>query len=671
MTKRSLSVLDFSTGIRGSLINANFNLIKQWIDAERLRTGGWGIVNGFELTKDLPNFCINIGSGVIINEDGEEIIVDAHTEIVGPPTVDHALEEECVVSSEGKIETKFPIYSNTLKHILFYDKGDNNSDITQSGLGDLFAKNEFTILVSDTAQKLTEVDIMSISDNVIYVSGAKFGGKTVEVTYDHADDRIDAIMLKKDGSEYKYVRELISTSPSQAVVSDYLTNGYYLIGMAYWHVGHVVDVEFITIDRTYRNIYVNEKGVLFINGKQYMDQKFIYFVKPDTPEEDDLWYNVEEDVLYIYRPDKNGKLEWRVVNDLSRSITDVYTFTEANNPEDLQTFIFDVDPKLRFIPKQHQLTIIIDQVVLMEDQYDELYKQDGEDAASGYGFKLKYPLERASIVEIRINHNVIVNSALKDLFQHISTFNDQGSFTLTAPAETGHIFDTNGEFELGNGQLEVFLNGIRLLIDKEFIETPSRANNISHEVSNGFVLKVNTKANDVISYKITRHMWCYDNLSVITDALEDKVETYHAEVKDMKTVIDNLANNATSISNNYDSFVTETNKKIADLETNKISHNDVIAKDHIDTSITSNTINSKISLVKQIGSPSVYLEGIGTKDYILVYYVKNDAENAVPLLEGHDYTVSTVANGIDIDLLSKWTGVDGAKLYIKGFKIGL
>ena len=166
-------------------------------------------------------------------------------------------------------------------------------------------------------------------------------------------------------------------------------------------------------------------------------------------------------------------------------------------------------------------------------------------------------------------------------------------------------------------------------------------------------------------------MWCYDNLSVITDALEDKVETYHAEVKDMKTVIDNLANNATSISNNYDSFVTETNKKIADLETNKISHNDVIAKDHIDTSITSNTINSKISLVKQIGSPSVYLEGIGTKDYILVYYVKNDAENAVPLLEGHDYTVSTVANGIDIDLLSKWTGVDGAKLYIKGFKIGL
>ena len=47
-----LNTLDFSLGIRAGEINDNFDLLRYWIEAERLRVGGWGIVEGFELSKD-------------------------------------------------------------------------------------------------------------------------------------------------------------------------------------------------------------------------------------------------------------------------------------------------------------------------------------------------------------------------------------------------------------------------------------------------------------------------------------------------------------------------------------------------------------------------------------------------------------------------------------------
>ena len=42
-----LNELDFSPGIRASDINENFELLKRWIEEERLRVSGWGIVEGF------------------------------------------------------------------------------------------------------------------------------------------------------------------------------------------------------------------------------------------------------------------------------------------------------------------------------------------------------------------------------------------------------------------------------------------------------------------------------------------------------------------------------------------------------------------------------------------------------------------------------------------------
>ena len=70
--------LDFTVGIRSQQINENFDLLRRWIEAERLRVGGWGLVEGFELTKDLSDFSIHVSEGTLIIQDGKEVKVDKY-----------------------------------------------------------------------------------------------------------------------------------------------------------------------------------------------------------------------------------------------------------------------------------------------------------------------------------------------------------------------------------------------------------------------------------------------------------------------------------------------------------------------------------------------------------------------------------------------------------------
>ena len=81
---------------------------------------------------------------------------------------------------------------------------------------------------------------------------------------------------------------------------------------------------------------------------------------------------------------------------------------------------------------------------------------------TGYGFKLKNPLERPSIVEVYCDHSVNTNSDAMELFPHIASFVDTKVFTIQSDTDS-NIFTTDGEYELGNNQLEVWLNGVLLI----------------------------------------------------------------------------------------------------------------------------------------------------------------------------------------------------------------
>lgn len=663
-TVQKLNTLDFSPGIRAKDINENFDLIKKWLDEERLRSAGWGIVEGFEFSKDLPNYSVDVSSGIIINEDGEEIKADGIKLFAGEPSYRNIV-EELEVKENGIIELQFVPYSNVNKRTVYYNPPEES----------FFEETELTIIDVELSKYLSLKDIRSIVDNVIVVNNS-FVGRKLKISYQYANDRIDGILIKKDGSKYIYEQGIISTSPSQQVIQDYLEAGYYLLGFAYWHVGAIIDVDFITRDRSLRPIFVDRDNNIFFNGIKYTGQKFINFTEPQYPQENDLWYNVDEDILYIWRPDKNNKFKWIPVNDLSRFNREYGYFTLEENPKDLMTFTFDQKANLRFVPNKNQLTIVIDQVVVMRDQYDELYDESiyDENACTGYGFKLKEPLERASVIEVYVDHNVNTKAQNLELFPHITSFVTTGGFGVdTSGSSTSKnvIFNIEeAEYEIGNHQLEVWVNGKYAFGNFVELTKEGQQATISDygQLSNKFMVISTLNNGDDIVYKITRFMSTYDNFRKVTDTLNEKVdnavESLGETKEELKTVI------------------AETSKAIDDLKVRvKANENSIKSLDetklaqvtvkNLDTDLKNKIVRGQKNIIVNTLSSEINIAGITTSDYLSLFYIDGQTQR-FPLIKNEDYVVrnNNDNTGITIELSTDWLGSGSAKIYIEAILIG-
>lgn len=666
--KLKLNVLDFSRGIRANEINENFDLIKYWIEAERLRIGGWGIVEGFEMTKDLSNYSVHVGPGIIINQYGEEI----HVPETNPNLLSHITDEgswhpqietRLKIDTNGVLKLRFAMYSVAHCRTITY--------APPASLMDNSIEKEFKITVSDTGRELKlNGDIQSIIENTLLIP--EFAGQEVDVEYYYLNDRIDGIFLKADGSEYQYEPGLISTSPSNNVVEDYFNRGYYLIGFAYWHVGETIDVEFFCGDRTLRKVFVDKNNVLYLNGKPYKEKTVIYFVEPNPPQENDLWYNIEEEILYIWRPDENGKYGWQVVNDLSRAVVSVYRFSESQNPKDLQSFSFEGHPEMHFIPGMHQLMIIIDQVVIMEDQYTEIYPEGGEGYACGTGFKLKYPLERPSIVEVRVIRSLNTNRKRLDLFSHEAFYGVSNYTTITSASQ--RIFPVECQYQCFSAQIEVFKNGLRLTEGKEFNavlingDTATTLNKGS--LCDRFKLTIAPAVNDVITYRILRPVISYSNLKSIVDQYEEIAQECLDKTDTLTNRVNTLATNVGTIENNYGTILQTHSTDILNLKNDKISTSAKLGPGNLNDTIKNGIISKKIKYEKSANSPVIFLAEFSATDYLTVGY-KLGNNDMILLIEDNDYTLSSTENGVNLNLNSKWTGNASAKIYVTGLKIGV
>ena len=88
-----LNKLDFVSGIKAEKINDNFNVVDTWIKNERRRIGGYGLVEGFQLSTDINNFTTTIGKGVFINNLGEEKEIPEKTFYCDVPEYTEVIEE--------------------------------------------------------------------------------------------------------------------------------------------------------------------------------------------------------------------------------------------------------------------------------------------------------------------------------------------------------------------------------------------------------------------------------------------------------------------------------------------------------------------------------------------------------------------------------------------------
>lgn len=687
-----LNVLNFALGIRAEEINENFNLLKYWIEAERLRIGGWGLVEGFELSKivtqvrDVLDFQIHVSKGILINEKGEEIHVDEWTSPSIPVHKDQVA-ETLTVDSNGILNLQYPVYSNRWRHVIYYAPEQQKiGDIPSAKfIQEVINSGELKIYEADTNRPIDPYsDIVYIAEKKICLH-PKWVGKELRIEYLHADDRFDAIFVKNDGSEYLYTpieTGIISTRPSIPNVQDYFDQGWLLIGFAYWHVGQEVDVEFFTGDRTLRKVFVDRNNILYLNGKPYEEKTVIYFEEPLEPEENYLWYDTVTEILYIWRKGEDGEYGWQPVNDLARGITQVYQFDETENADDLQTLNFKNHPELFFMPGKHQITVIIDQVVIMEDQYEELYynqeeiEQLKEDADAyeeqlqqiskhlcGYGIRFKYPLERPSIIEVRVNHDLNTRKHDEDLFQHTYVFTQTGQYTVSDQS----TFDTKCEYEYGASQLEVFRNGLKL--------TPAEYDEIrkssTSELCNRFSVH-EVVPGDVIDFRVLRAISSYANFKLIIKEYEDSIKALRTHVNENVTAINQSQEIIRAEQNTLNETTADHTARINTLEENVLTKTVPVEKENLANELQNGIIAGKINKRFKTNVQRMFLENVRPDDYLTIAYESSTDPTLLLLSEiKGDYTLEAVDDGCYLYPDPKWLDDAEAFIYITGLRIGV
>ena len=121
--------LDFAPGIKSEYINQNFNIIHNWLRRERLRTAGWGLVEGFNLSADIRSGIITVSDGMMINRDGEEVIVPGTRFVVGEMEAT-SVAQTVVGPASGCIELERRPYSKKQRGY-FQFKGNIDKDFLQ------------------------------------------------------------------------------------------------------------------------------------------------------------------------------------------------------------------------------------------------------------------------------------------------------------------------------------------------------------------------------------------------------------------------------------------------------------------------------------------------------------------------------------------------------------
>lgn len=631
-----LNILDFSTGIKAADINFDFNIVKGWIERERLRTAGYGLVEGFDLSYD-GAFNIDIKNGVLINEDGEEILVDSHTIACGE-LVYETITEDVIVNEEGQIKLRYMPYSPSNRGLIIYNPPQNRNKPDS---------NELKITERDSLMKMVPFSVVS---NILTVSADAWAGKTAHITYCYCNDSIDAILLDKTGL-YRREQGLLSTSPSK---TDIDLSKDYIIGFAHWIIGEKITVEFIIDDRTYRKVYVNPENILYLNGKPYKEAKWIYFVEPENPQSDDVWYDRKSNALCIWS-ETNGSYGWVIMNDFTNiPIRTAKIWTKKICPEDLQTFLFkDDETNLRFMPGTNALEIVIDQQIVMSDQFIEIIQKGSKPyLSSGIGFKLNAPLDRATDVQVIVNH-VVKNGALQNVFQRAAIFVAE-NFQAYTSSNVSKIFETDLEYAIGASQLEVFVDGSRLNKDIDFIEMANATKLATFadkdSMTKFFAVNIALSPGQKVAYKISRYVWSYDQLNAMMEDIEAKADSALIQTSKLQSQLINIVNNTDNEFQGIKQEIAAINNTLNTLCDYR-KKSDKIAEADLDTKITGKLFKNTEGHVFNAANIDNKIIDLKTTDFIEVNYISNNMSKQ--LTRDSEYSVVYNGNSAQIVLVAE------------------
>lgn len=645
--------LDFAPGVRDTDINANFQLIHDWITRERLRTAGWGIVEGFDLTYDPDNFTIHVSKGTLVNLEGEELNVPHQDFYVGPPE-QRDITEKLPVGQNGTIILSESPYSATRTGYIDYNPPAANERPDKKEL-------KITDVLSGE-----NIPVVKVIGKTVYVSKTDWANRTVTVEYHTAKNRVDSIMLKADGT-YAYEKSIESSNPSHVDLADYKNT--FCIGVVYWTIDTSTHVRFYTDHRSYRMVYTNKNNELYLDGKRYKQAKFIFFEQPENPVPDDVWFDKDTNSLMVWE-EYNGEYGWVLINDHSEvMVREHKIWTPEECPKDLQTFKFaDNEMNLYFVPNTHALSIIIDNAPLMQDQFEEIVVETEKDYMStGRGFRLKEPLPEARYVELIVNH-VVRQKPVRETFQRSAVFTVDG-YTYMAANNKERIFQTKTPYVIGEDQLEVYVDGVRLLEGEQYREltkdkAPATAAHRGN-MTTWFQVLTPLATNQVVYHKISKNIWSYDQLDVLLKETEDAAKDAVQQCKMLRVDL-------TGTNGNMRQRFNEVQMHVDGIEGRLNILNEFIRKtDKIELSNLPQTIMDKL-FGRQISlsAPAdalITLDGCSINDYLQVYYISENMNRI--LMKDREYSLQSDGDTLKLSLSPQLVSV-AATLYITGFKIG-
>lgn len=384
--------------------------------------------------------------------------------------------------------------------------------------------------------------------------------------------------------------------------------------------------------RIYKTLKLNDKITYKIT---YKEAEMIWI-----PINKETFVNTKEVKIYGINEEWDGGNYWTTEKAVKLGTN------ENGYPLKYKVFLFDYieDKNMLFTPNRNEVEIIVNQMPLHKDQYVELtlgnlsdyidntdilfdnynwstYEIDRlslEESNVGIGIALLEPLdsinnesittypttpitnwndyinvnglikEEELCVEIRVNKSVS-NLCSKRVLQRAATYVNEESI---------EVIDTNslnvnikkGFYRYGENQLEVYLNGNRLVnkkhyeegtdigepdVDKlvyaDYIDEYYSSQYLRQRgtVTRRFTLKTPLGEGDIITYRITSTYYSYDHINSLLDEIDltfeeciSKINILHkdavelndntiAAIKDMKNEISNLIGSSTNLEDRF------------------------------------------------------------------------------------------------------------------------
>lgn len=639
MTKR----IDFKNGITPDIINDNFECLENDANKTRIATAGTGILSGLEISYNDTEFYVSINSGNIVDNFGDIISIDSKLINIDKPVINR-IKEDVIISSDGIIE---------LNNIPY------KSDCSGA---DVYASS---ITVRNAINKIIEIPVSSVSGKLLTVD-KRYSLVKAEISYNVVHKYIVSIFINED-SEINYANGKQSSSPSIPNIEDFkflicniIVDPFFVYDDGLMKPKIIVSKESTNYYK--RPIYVDKDNNLYLCGKKYESVSSIQLNNFDTDQKDNtISINTEDNSMCIL---KNKK--WIIINNFSsEEVRSKNIIKVKDNNQKL--FMFDYnDIDIRFSSNKNNVDVLVDNVLLHKDQYQEVYasmimKDDylkdsflnngyplsflsnvnEEYENTGFGIYIPIGLDKGSCVEVSTRHSVISpksNSRLQKEASFISRYN-----TNIEPGENDlKVVELGSDFLKGNHQLNIFLNRSKLIENVDYIEGESNDGSKNNESINSITIIKSIPINSMLSYDIVKNIFSYDNIDKISYNIKEQVES----IESWRSTADSSINN------------------------NKLSYID--NKNEIDVLKNKNPAINKFSFIITKTSDEIIIPDDNKFNAALSFYsvisINNNITNVLVENDSNGFTLSLNEQGEQVINLSSAV-LNDSKIVITGFSI--